>query len=338
MQGTKVLETQNVNLSLTDDRLAAIRRLALEDLRPEDLYVRWAVVCNDQLDRDHERFSPDVLQGFARTLPGKALLVGHQHQSAPEGRFFEAWLEQAGDATNLLAGFYIVKTQQNEHLRRQIDGGVYKYVSVGFTCEDLLCDLCGKSIRGPECPHIPGRSYDGKTCTATWHGSAEAAEGSIVYLGSQRGAEIVKAAGARPTTDDPPGGEGRDALTRLKVKVAELEGLLELTERTLEQKERHIDTLEEQAQEGCILRQDLVGEIERLAGLVGEEEGTKALLDQCPDLPLHHLKSLRTRLDQKWDTLCPPRVAVATAAPPGLPLEEPQVRAYSLQPMPAEHA
>jgi len=317
MEGAKVLETQRVELTLTEERLGKIRRYALEELGPEDVYVRWAAVCNDQLDRDYERFSREVLEGFARTLPGKALLVGHQHQSAPEGRFFEAWLEEREGRTDLVAGFYIVKTQQNEHLRRQIDGGVFKYVSVGFTCEDLVCDLCGKSLRGPECPHIPGRRYDGQLCTATWRGEAEAAEGSIVYLGSQRGAEIVKGAGKRQTEDGGPREAEiglSEAEVRLRVKVAELEGLLELTERTLEEKERVIDRLGERAEEGEELRADLLAEVKRLAALVGEEETIEAVLEQCPDLPLRHLKRIRARLERKWDEVCPPRVAEVVAS------------------------
>lgn len=169
-------------------------------------------------------------------------------------------------------------------------------------------------MRGPDCPHIPGRTYEGKTCTATWRGKAEAAEGSIVYLGSQRGAEVVKAARteSRQQTVDSRQGGTEETAVRLRVKVAELEGLLELTEKALEEKERRIDQLEEQAEEGRMLRADLVGEIKRLAGLVGEVESVEALLEQCPDLPLQHLKSIRARLDHKWDDLCPPRVACLT--------------------------
>jgi len=77
-------------IAADDDALALINRFTLRPLSADEVYIRRMVVANDQLDRDHEHFSPEVLRHFAGTLPGKSFLVGHQHGSAPIGRFFHA--------------------------------------------------------------------------------------------------------------------------------------------------------------------------------------------------------------------------------------------------------
>jgi hypothetical protein len=127
-------------------------------------------------------------------------------------------------AVFLVPWFYMVKTAENEEVRRQIDAGVWSHVSIGFRYADLVCDLCGRSYWSGEegtCPHVVGRVYDGRECTATYGGDlrkVEAVEGSLVYLGCQRGAVMIKSAarlwlpegekegrraeGGMPTTDD----------------------------------------------------------------------------------------------------------------------------------------
>jgi len=196
----------------TDEDLMIIRKYALSDLEPERIYVRRVNLCNDQWDRHYERLSPEVLERLAETLPGKAVLVGHNRAGEPVGRFYRA--EVKVDPGNgwrwLQADWYTPVTPANEHLRAGIDSGVLSYVSIGFRWDRLVCDLCGRDyMDGGACPHVLGRTYpagefagrnvklteDGNMaiCTATYMGDAEAQEGSLVYLGAQYDAAVVKA-------------------------------------------------------------------------------------------------------------------------------------------------
>jgi hypothetical protein len=194
----------------TDGDLALINGFAKRRLTADEVYVASMHLANTAVDRSFERFPVSYLEQFKDTIVGKSLLIGHDHRAAPEGLFFKAEVmgEHGAQSTepearssqpgaHLKAWFYVVKTKQNEHLRAQVDGGVYRYVSIGFQYEDLVCDICGQSLFSRECPHVPGRDYDGKTGTATYAGNAEAVEGSIVYLGAQYGAELLKARAAR---------------------------------------------------------------------------------------------------------------------------------------------
>ena len=210
---TKVMGARVLVREPDANDLKIINSFAKRELKPDEVYIATMHLANDQVDRTYERFPVSYLEQFAETIVGKSLLIGHDHHGAPEGLFYKAELvkgdppedcafaaiDSAGQATYLAPSFYVVRTRRNEHLRAQIDGGVYRYVSIGFHYEDLVCDLCGKSIFDPACPHIPGHDYDGEACTAAYAGQAEAGEGSIVYLGAQYGAELKQAHEDRDT-------------------------------------------------------------------------------------------------------------------------------------------
>jgi len=186
----------------TRSELELINRFARRALAGDEVYVGECDLCNDGVDRAFERFTVEVLQDFADSLPGKSLLAGHDHGSLPLGLWFDARLrcDELG-VTHLRPSYYIVKTRDNEHHRAQLDGGVYRYASIGFRAQDLVCDICGKSWFGWECQHYPGQAYnvEGKRVIATARYTrsdarpAEAVEGSIVYLGCQYDAELKAA-------------------------------------------------------------------------------------------------------------------------------------------------
>ncbi len=186
----------------TPRELELVNRFARRPLAADEVYVGECDLCNDRVDRAFERFTPEVLQDFADTLPGKSLLAAHDRGSLPLGLWFDAHLR--GDergVSYLRPSYYIVKTRDNEHHRAQLDGGVYRYASIGFRAKDLVCDICGKSWFGWDCQHYPGQAYDagGRRVVATAHYDrseahpAEAVEGSIVYLGCQYDAELKAA-------------------------------------------------------------------------------------------------------------------------------------------------
>lgn len=307
----------------SEEDMALINRLALTPLAPEEVYVRSVFLCNGEVDRDYEQFSRPVLEEFARSIVGKALLIGHRHDSAPEGLFYKAEVidlpsSEFGIRNSPMADrnvcptkspvpavkayFYMVTTQENEHLRRQIDGGVLRYVSIGFRCETLTCDLCHRSIYDPNCPHIPGRDYEGRTCTSTWEGPAEAVEGSIVFLGSQYGAEIVKRRGSPQAARC---GELRGASCEHGCDV--LDAQVKTLRALLREREDEVARLRPLAKDGERLRGDLIAEIHRLANIMGEEPIAGML-----DLSLCHaelddlqevLRTYRARVEAKF----PPR-------------------------------
>lgn len=210
--------------------LALINSLyARQPLTAEDIHIRKARVAHNQHDRTFERFPKAMLERFAETLPGKSLLPGHDTSALPLGRWFEADTRtrteefpvisggakvaeivpgmepQKTRVTWLEAGFYFANDPGTELFRKCIDGGVYQDVSIGFSYDDIHCDVCRKSYWRSDCPHWAGQKLeDGVVVTLTYAGDPklyEARETSIVYLGAQQHAELTKS--LREGTLDP---------------------------------------------------------------------------------------------------------------------------------------
>jgi len=200
----------------TDEELETINRhYALEPLAGEQVYVRTMKLTNDAWSSSHQiRLARGFQRSVMNSLPGKSLLLGHAETkdvpAVPEGRFFDSREVRDAEAgvTWGVADFYVVKTNANEHLRAQIDGGVFSYASIGMYLDERRCSLCGLDIMSNECPHIPGRQYPASEITAAdtipevddagqaWcgmelRGQGQALEGSIVYLPELRGTQIV---------------------------------------------------------------------------------------------------------------------------------------------------
>lgn len=274
-------------------------RFALQPVALEDVELRRMALANDALDRTHERFSVAFLERLAATLPGKPVLAHHDKSAWPLGRFFAAYLARDADGTTwLMARWYLLKTVENAALRRQIDAGIFAHVSIGFRGGELTCDLCGQPFWS-DCPHWPGQEVvcDGasRACTMTWEdprGTAEAVEGSLVWLGAQRDARHVKAAqqsGARePVTLE--GGEPSHS----RPGGASLQF------------------------DGQLYRDDLVDEIQRLAGLLEANEEATLLTRALRDTGAAALKRLRDEYQRRVDARFPP-VPTGRAAPPAGP-------------------
>lgn len=199
---------------VTEGDLLAISELAMRQMTADEVYVRRLLVANDQTDRDYERFPQEYLDRFAATLPGKPLLLGHEHRNPGIGRIHAAAMETIGKENWVSARSYVLRHPQNDFAISQIDAGVWHAVSIGAYCDVLLCDVCGRDYyaleRGPDgtrlyCPHIRGERYDGRLCTLTWGGDierVEALETSLVWLGAQIGARVALASAADASRDD----------------------------------------------------------------------------------------------------------------------------------------
>lgn len=183
--------TENRNIPPED--LARINQLALEPLSPESVLVRSMYLCSDALcEADWGRFSRLALDQIARLLPGESLLCGHNKQALPIGRFYRAEVVDrslpSGSSRHWVRGwFYWLRgTQGADDLARNIDGGIYREVSISWRFRHAVCSICQENIRA--CPHTPGRIYHSRRCTYTIDQIEDVLEGSIVYRAADRAA------------------------------------------------------------------------------------------------------------------------------------------------------
>lgn len=192
---------------VTPDALTKINSYALAPLTADQVYVRKYIMAHNCVDRDRERFPEALLDDFARTLPGKSLLKAHERDDLPIGLFFDASTEEitpeqfkalTGEDPRLPEGLsmvkvlwgwiYLLKSDFNNQIMSNIDGGIYRHASIGFKASDLI------AVKGP---------FD-QVLYFEYMAPGEALEGSIVWLGAQPGATAQKApAGAQDNTHKP---------------------------------------------------------------------------------------------------------------------------------------
>ena len=103
--------------------------------------------------------------------------------SLPRGTFFRSQLSSSGDRVSVRPDVYVLRTRENADFILNIEGGVYRETSIGFSFRTPECAVCGKDLR--TCAHVPGKSYGGQTCHFIMRDVLEVIEGSVVSAGSQ---------------------------------------------------------------------------------------------------------------------------------------------------------
>ena len=63
---------------VSPEDLALINQLARQELKAEEVYTFSVRLCDDQVDRDFERFSPQTLEELAGLFVGKSGIFDHQ--------------------------------------------------------------------------------------------------------------------------------------------------------------------------------------------------------------------------------------------------------------------
>lgn len=341
-------------IKTTPEMLAKINKYTGEPLKEDAVFVRKYILCHNGIDRDIERFSEPLLEDFARTLPGKSFLKVHDTFSLPIGLFFEASTEEmtpeafkdlSGEDLKLPPGvemakvviswLYILKEDFNEKLMKQIDGGIYRHISIGFKASKL----------------IPVTDADGYEIYREYLAPGSSREASIVYLGAQPGATLIKKPKDAPgSTDDmhgvstikEKGGSNEMTLEQLLTKMSKLldknideSNILDIVksmqkdfkalseakaatetkknrvaelESKVEEHATKIKTLEPLAEEGKAYREGLVDEYVLNKGKLGDvsefESAREALKEVVKKYPITHLKTesalLQRRIEEKF--------------------------------------
>lgn len=229
IEKTARLETQEV----TDAELRAINKLALYPLTAEQVFTFKAVLCDNEIDRDNERFSLKALQDLKKLFMGKTVIKDHKHSADNQvARIYSTELVQSeknapgGELyTQLVARCYMVRTAGNADLIAEIQGGIKKEGSVGCSVSSSICSICGTDNAKSYCPHWPGRSYEKESgsqiCTFTLNSANDAYEFSLVAVPSQKSAGVSKSYTGKTVYEGKETPENQQAKTHEKaVKLA----------------------------------------------------------------------------------------------------------------------
>lgn len=193
MQVKKETQVAQVGLA-TAAQLEAINAQAKAKLTAEQVYVFSLRLCDDQVDRDFERFDTQALPGLAKLFIGKTGVVDHKWSSdAQVARIFAAEVVKEEGLSFVKAWAYIRRGGHNEEIIADIDAGIKKEVSVGCAMGMAVCSVCGSEYGS--CGHQKGQHYDGQLCCAVLREPMDAYEFSFVAVPAQKDAGVLKGFG-----------------------------------------------------------------------------------------------------------------------------------------------
>ena len=177
-------------------QLEKINALAKARLNGEQVYVFSLRLCDDQVDRDHERFDTGALPALAKLFIGKTGIVDHKWSAENQvARIFETQVVQEKGISYIKAWAYIRRGGANEEVIADIEAGIKKEVSVGCAMGQAVCSVCGSEYG--TCGHLKGEHYDGQLCCVILRQPVDAYEFSFVAVPAQREAGVIKAFGGR---------------------------------------------------------------------------------------------------------------------------------------------
>ena len=177
-------------------QLEAINTLAKARLNGEQVYVFSVRLCDDQVDRDGEKFDTAALPGLAKLFIGKTGIVDHKWSAENQvARIFETQVVQEKGVSYIKAWAYIRRGGANEETIADIEAGIKKEVSVGCAMGRCICSICGCEYGS--CGHRKGESYEGAVCCGILQEPVDAYEFSFVAVPAQREAGVLKALGGR---------------------------------------------------------------------------------------------------------------------------------------------
>lgn len=189
------------NFDVDEKIMDKINRFTRKKLSPDEVYAFPVILCDNEIDRDGERFSVEALHDLAKLFIGKTGIFDHNPKGENQtSRIFDTEVltdpqktTSAGEPyTYIEAKAYILRSEKNKELIAEIDGGIKKEVSVSCSVKEEICSICGKNRRDQMCAHIKGRTYGGKVCHIILSKPYDAYEFSFVAVPAQKNAGVIK--------------------------------------------------------------------------------------------------------------------------------------------------
>lgn len=175
-------------------QLEKINALAKGTLTAEQVYVFSVRLCDDQVDRDFERFDTEALPVLAKLFVGKSGIVDHKWSAGSQlARIFDTEILTEDGVTGIKAWAYIRRGGAGDEWIADIEAGIKKEVSVGCAMGRSVCSICGGEYGS--CGHRKGEYYDGQLCCAILRDPVDAYEFSFVAVPAQREAGVLKGMG-----------------------------------------------------------------------------------------------------------------------------------------------
>ena len=138
---------KEAGIAVTAEELARINRFAKKELRAEEVYTFAVKLCDNEVDRDFERFDRAALEKLSELFVGRTGIFDHSWSAGGQtARIYRAEVIEeetrttAGDKYCWCKGWaYMLRTEKNAELIAEIEGGIKKEVSVGCSAAKRSC-------------------------------------------------------------------------------------------------------------------------------------------------------------------------------------------------------
>ena len=180
-----------------EEALELISRFARKTPDADKIYTFSVILCDNEIDRDNERFSVESLETLKNMFVGVTGIFDHSMKSSDQtARIYKTELVRDGSKTTLAgeaytclkAWCYMLRTEKNQELISEIDGGIKKEVSISCSVDSKICSVCGNDIRSRDCNH----TIRDKSCHIILTNPTDAYEWSFVAVPAQRNAGVAK--------------------------------------------------------------------------------------------------------------------------------------------------
>jgi hypothetical protein len=284
--------------ALRDGELELINKYTRRELSADEVYVFSVVLCDNDVDRDFERFTVESLEKLSNLFVGKTGIFDHnpkaQNQSA---RIISCELEAVQGKKNsvgddyfrIVARAYMPVTDGNEELRMSIDSGITREVSVGCAVEKTVCSICKNEMNSCECAHIKGETYNNELCFGELVNPFDAYEFSFVAVPSQRNAGVIKSF------------KRKESKMSDILKMIENGGALTLSDNDSKKLKSYIESLKKQAADGAVYRNTLISDVLKYSAIVQPEISRATMKSVTDGLSIDELKEFKTAYKKMLD-------------------------------------
>ena len=282
------------------EELEKINTYTRRKFAEDEVYIFSVVLCDNDVDRDYERFTVEALFELEKLFVGKTGICDHNPKAENQrARIFECKVEAVEGRTTatgddyfrLVAKAYMPKTEENATMIERIDSGICKEVSVGCASKKRVCSVCSKDTYSGGCYHIGGKAYDGELCFFELSDITDAYEWSFVAVPAQRAAGVIKSHNKKGRKENFTMNEILKSLNQGEAVTLSVEESRRLAD--------YLVRLEKRAVQGDEYREELENEVLRFSAIVQPEITEKTMRKAICGLDTAQLKEFLKAYKEK---------------------------------------